>query len=75
MFVCICHAVTDTTIERLIDEGACSVDALTRACKAGGDCGACRSTMEDMLDAAHDARRLPMLPAAGRAGQVVPTRA
>jgi bacterioferritin-associated ferredoxin len=50
MYVCCCRAVTDREVARVIDEGAGSVDAVTRACGAGGDCGACRGMIEDMIE-------------------------
>lgn len=50
MFVCVCHAVTDREVERAIVGGAKTRDAVTRACSAGGDCGACHQTIEDMIE-------------------------
>jgi len=37
-------------VERAIDEGASTRDAVTRACRAGGDCGACHHTIEEMIE-------------------------
>ena len=59
MYVCVCRAVTDKEVDAAIEAGAETVEAVTAACCAGGDCGACRSLIEDMID---DARRLPVLP-------------
>jgi bacterioferritin-associated ferredoxin len=56
MFVCVCHAVTDREVERTIEGGARSREAVTRACRAGGDCGACHQTIEDMIEC-HDHQR------------------
>lgn len=53
MFVCVCRAVPVTEIEKAIEDGAETVEAVTRACKAGGDCGACHNTIEDMIEC-HD---------------------
>lgn len=50
MFVCVCRAVTQEQIEVAIDGGAHTVDAVTRACCAGDDCGACHQTIEDLLE-------------------------
>jgi bacterioferritin-associated ferredoxin len=64
MIVCLCKAVRSSTIERLIDEGACSVECIGKACGAGTDCGGCRSVLDDMLDEAAErrlARRLPLV--------------
>lgn len=50
MYVCSCFAVTDSEIEGIIDGGAASVDAVTAACRAGGDCGSCLGQIADMID-------------------------
>lgn len=50
MFVCVCRAVGVTEVEKAIDEGACSREEVTAACRAGGDCGACHQTIEDMIE-------------------------
>ena len=64
MIVCLCKAVGSKTIERLIEEGACSVECIGKACGAGTDCGGCRGTLGDMLDEAAErrlAKRLPIV--------------
>lgn len=50
MYVCVCRAVTDETVAKVIDEGAQSVEQVTRACGAGGDCGSCRGMIRDMIE-------------------------
>jgi bacterioferritin-associated ferredoxin len=60
MYVCVCRAVTDTEVDRAIDEGACTLAQVTRACGAGGDCGACRGMIEEMIEAKTE----PLVPAA-----------
>jgi bacterioferritin-associated ferredoxin len=69
MFVCSCFAITDKTIQGAIDDGAESVAAVTRACKAGGDCGACHTMIAEMIDRSDGAPRrcLPQVRAASRA--------
>lgn len=49
MFVCICHAVKDTEVQAAIEGGADCREAVTRACGAGGDCGACHEHIEKMI--------------------------
>ena len=49
MYVCICRAVTDRDVGKAIDGGAHTVSDVTRACRAGGDCGACHAHIEDMI--------------------------
>ncbi len=65
MYVCNCRAVTERQVKAAIDEGACSVAAVTRACCAGDDCGACHGVIQELIDE-HEAanapvRRLPVL--------------
>jgi NifU-like protein len=49
--VCTCFGVTETTIERLINERSLqTVEEVTRACNAGGGCGSCRPIIQEMLD-------------------------
>ena len=50
MYVCVCLAVTEREVLAAIDGGASSVAAVTRACRAGGDCGACRGHIAKMID-------------------------
>jgi bacterioferritin-associated ferredoxin len=50
MFVCVCHAVGDREVNRAIEAGATTREQVTRACRAGGDCGACHQMIEDMID-------------------------
>lgn len=54
MYVCSCFAVTDSEIEGLIAGGVTSIDQVTAACRAGGDCGACRGQISDMIADAAD---------------------
>ena len=50
MYVCICRAVTDDRVRAAIEAGAMSVEAVTTACRAGEDCGACHCTIEEMIE-------------------------
>ena len=50
MFVCICRTVTDKQVKAAIEMGATTVQAVTRSCCAGDDCGACRGMIEDMIE-------------------------
>lgn len=49
MYVCSCFAVTDSEIEGLIGQGVTSVEGITKACRAGGDCGSCLGQIADMV--------------------------
>ena len=50
MWVCVCRGVTAESVERAIDDGATTREEVTQACRAGGDCGACHQTIEDMIE-------------------------
>ncbi len=50
MWVCICNAVAAPEVTAAIDEGAVTRDAVTKACGAGGDCGACHRMIEEMIE-------------------------
>jgi bacterioferritin-associated ferredoxin len=50
MYVCVCLAVPQSEVERAIREGAHTREAVTRACKAGGDCGACHGMIHTMIE-------------------------
>lgn len=61
MYVCVCLAVTDSCVREAIENGCDSRQAVTRACRAGGDCGACHGMIESMIE--------DHLEAADRSGQ------
>lgn len=72
MYVCICRAVTEQEVKSTIEAGAKTVEAVTRACCAGDDCGACHSAIEDMIEDrwganAEGAVHLPVVTERGRA--------
>gem|GEM_PF-555889 len=50
MYVCVCMAVTESEVEQAIEGGCHTREAVTRACRAGGDCGACHSMIEDKIE-------------------------
>jgi len=56
MFVCLCCAVSDTTIRHAIRSGARNTDAVGDACGAGTQCGKCRTMIEVMI--MHETERL-----------------
>ena len=53
MIVCHCHAVTDREIRQVAAQGAQSRVDVTRACRAGGDCGGCHPHVELILRGLH----------------------
>lgn len=50
MFVCVCSAVSDRQVERAIDEGADTLDALAASTGAGTCCGSCRPLLLNLID-------------------------
>jgi bacterioferritin-associated ferredoxin len=50
MYVCVCLAVTESEVEAAIAGGAHTREAVTRACRAGGDCGACHGMIESKIE-------------------------
>ena len=48
--VCLCNGVGDRTIRNAISAGASTVDDIAEACGAGGGCGGCHPTIEELLD-------------------------
>ena len=49
MIVCLCRGISESDIRGVIERGAGTADAVTAACGAGGDCGACTLMLVDML--------------------------
>lgn len=50
MYVCVCLAVTESEVEAAIVAGAHTREAVTRTCRAGGDCGACHHMIEQKIE-------------------------
>lgn len=61
MYVCICHGVTHSKIEELVDAGAQTLHDVLSKCPAGSDCGSCVHRIDRLIsskiDSADDARR------------------
>jgi bacterioferritin-associated ferredoxin len=49
VFACICRAVTSDQVSTAIDNGAASVEAVSRATRACTGCGTCRERIENMI--------------------------
>jgi len=78
MYVCVCMAVTETEVDDAIAAGAHTREAVTRACRAGGDCGSCHhmieEKIEDHLDESGPIACPGVRPAAGEQPLVAPER-
>jgi bacterioferritin-associated ferredoxin len=49
-YACLCNQVTDREVIEAIESGARCVDSVMAHCRAGGDCGTCHPTIEDLID-------------------------
>ncbi len=50
MYVCICHSVTDKQIRKAVEQGACTMDALSEELKVGTCCGRCTGCAQGILN-------------------------
>ena len=62
MYVCICHAVTDTEIQSCIADGARTVEEVGDACGAGTGCGSCVDHVDVFIAAATTPSEIANLP-------------
>ena len=49
MIVCLCRGVSEREIRQVVGAGANTPEAVAAACGAGGDCGACRTMVADLV--------------------------
>jgi len=52
MYICICHAVTDTAIRTAIDQGVTSLSELSFETGCGTQCGSCVPRAREIMDEA-----------------------
>ncbi|MBC7792527.1 MAG: (2Fe-2S)-binding protein [Clostridia bacterium] len=52
MIVCLCHSVSERTLDVVIADGATTVADVTIQCGAGAGCGACHCTITDKINRA-----------------------
>ena len=50
MYICICHGVTDKSIEKAIDSGLHSLRALSKELNVGTQCGKCNNCTKKILN-------------------------
>lgn len=51
MIVCLCHPTSDRDLDAIIDDGARTVEEISRRCGAGTGCGACLGELRERLQA------------------------
>jgi bacterioferritin-associated ferredoxin len=49
MILCLCQGISDHKVRATIRGGACTLDEVAAACRAGSDCGACQEAVLDLL--------------------------
>jgi len=49
MIVCLCHPTSDRELDAIIDDGARTVEEISRRCGAGTGCGACLGELRERL--------------------------
>ena len=64
MYVCVCNGVTDRDIQRAVDEGCDSLDALAALTGCGVTCGCCREYAAEAMAQAQAQSRALGLPMA-----------
>jgi bacterioferritin-associated ferredoxin len=50
MYVCVCHAVTDSDIRELVNRGASSLMQVQASIPVASCCGRCEPTAQDVID-------------------------
>ena len=52
MYICICHAVTDSAIHQVVNDGASSFRDLSEATGCGTQCGCCVAQAREVMNEA-----------------------
>jgi bacterioferritin-associated ferredoxin len=60
MYICICHAVTDTDIRDAVDNGVSSFSELSFKTGCSTQCGSCLSRAREVMDKALQAKGMPV---------------
>jgi len=60
VIICLCHGVSDRTVKGCIEQGKTTVAEIGRECKAGTDCGSCRTQLFELIQQ-HSAPEQPQL--------------
>lgn len=50
MYICICNAICDKSINQAIDDGSGKVSEVYAACGAKPQCGACKNDIKEMIE-------------------------
>jgi bacterioferritin-associated ferredoxin len=72
VYVCLCRAVSDRKVRKVINRGAATVDEVGAACGAGTGCGGCRPEIQALLCQPAGGREPATFGAPGEAEDRVP---
>jgi len=50
MLICLCRGLSERDLRGLVVAGLGSTEEISQSCGAGGDCGACLSTIDRLVD-------------------------
>jgi bacterioferritin-associated ferredoxin len=50
MLICLCRGLSERDLRGLVAAGLRSTEEISQSCGAGGDCGACLSTIDRLVD-------------------------
>ena len=56
MYVCVCHAVTETEVAASVESGASTVEAVGDCTGAGTSCGTCHDHIDEVILVRRDVR-------------------
>ena len=65
MIVCLCRGLSERELRGLLAGGIRSTEEVSRSCGAGGDCGACLSMIDRLVEDVHRRAARGALVAAG----------
>jgi bacterioferritin-associated ferredoxin len=56
MYICLCNAIRQSEIEKAIDEGAVTLEALQETLEVAVNCGACTQDVLEILERKKNAK-------------------
>jgi bacterioferritin-associated ferredoxin len=61
MYVCLCNAVTESTIRELVEDGYATLNEIEAVTGCSGACGTCRDHAERIISEVLDGPRIPVV--------------
>ena len=59
MIICLCHGINDRQVRDVMQSGAKTLGEISKACRAGSDCGTCCTTIRSIMQEPRDDEREP----------------